>query len=125
MPKPGLAGLLNGSPEELLHNFYCRGHVNSFTPPKDIVHGLVRPLFRAVTGHLLALGQNMRNRFFPFPAKMTRTRSRPTVSRSVQSEECVFRFYMKDLYRATPMQTLKVSIRLVRLKTLGNSLIFR
>ncbi|GFN97872.1 hypothetical protein PoB_002437800 [Plakobranchus ocellatus] len=81
--------------------FCCRDHVNSFLPPGNFAHGLFRPPLREVIGHLPALGQNMQNHFFLFPAKTTGNHGRPTVSRSVRQEECVFRSCTKDLYRVT------------------------
>ncbi|GFO11997.1 hypothetical protein PoB_003850200 [Plakobranchus ocellatus] len=72
---------------ELSHNLCCRTHGNSVTAPEDFVRGLLGPSARAVTIHFSAFEQDMRNRFFLFPAKTTGSRRRPSVSRSVRKEE--------------------------------------
>ncbi|GFO15101.1 polyprotein [Plakobranchus ocellatus] len=98
--------LLHGSLKELPQNLCCRTHDNSVTAPEDFVRGLIGPSAGAATGHFPAFGQDMRNRFFLFPAKTTGSSRRPTVSRSVRQEKRVFRSCTKDLYSVTPWQTL-------------------
>ncbi|GFO35476.1 hypothetical protein PoB_006198100 [Plakobranchus ocellatus] len=97
---------LHGSSEEYPHNLCCRTHGYSITAPEDFVRGHGGPSAGAVTNHFPAFGQDMLNRFVPFPTKTTGSSRGPTVSRSVRQEERVPRFCTKDLYSVTPWQTL-------------------
>ncbi|GFN92817.1 hypothetical protein PoB_001932300 [Plakobranchus ocellatus] len=117
--------LPHGSSEELPHNLCCRTHGNSITAPEDFVRRLGGPSNGAVTDHFPALGQDMLNRFFLFPAKTAGSSRGPTVSRSVRQEERVFRSCTKDLYSVTPWQTLQLVTRLAGFIKTGKSFIPR
>ncbi|GFO24414.1 hypothetical protein PoB_005091900 [Plakobranchus ocellatus] len=93
-------------------SFYCMARLRNFriifaavVMPKYCSRACYKATSKAVTGHLPALEQKTQNRSFPFPAKTTRSRGRPTVSRLVRLEKRLFRSCAKELYCVIAVQT--------------------